>query len=349
MTQDVITEKRGALGLIILDRPKALHALTEAMCSAIHAGLDRFASDPEVGAVIIESTGDRAFCAGGDVVTIVQSGRAGGDLWERFFATEYAMNLAIARFPKPYVALMDGVTMGGGVGISIHGSHRVATERTLWAMPETGIGMVTDVGTSYALPRLPGRLGLFLALTGARLDGAETLAAGIATHFLASDRQPDLKDALASGEAPDTALARLASDPGPARISANRTAIDRLFAGGSVEAILAALDADPSDWAQTEAATLRRLSPSALKVVFEALRRGATSTIEAALLTEYRVACHFKQTKDFYEGVRALLIDKDKSPHWDPPTLEAVTPERVAAHFEAPPGGDLVLQARSSV
>jgi enoyl-CoA hydratase len=342
MTGGVLTETRGALGLLTLNRPQALNALNEEMCGALHRALDAFARNGEVKAVAIAGGGERAFCAGGDVVTVWHAGRSGTDGWERFFATEYRMNAAIAAFPKPYVALIDGVTMGGGVGVSIHGRYRIATERTLWAMPETGIGMVPDVGSTAVLGRM-GPLGRFLALTGARLDGAEALAAGVATHYAPSHRLGALLDALARGEAVDDAIGRVADEPGPARLDANRGAIDRLFAGASVETILGVLDADGGSWAAKEAATIRRMSPTACKLALELLRRGAQASVMQALVNEYRVVSALKRGHDFYEGVRAQLIDKDRSPRWVPARLEEVGTAEVDGYFAAPEGGDLVF------
>ena len=338
----VLARRTGALGLITLNRPQALNALNRAMCVAIHAALDRFAADPDVRAVAIEGAGERAFCAGGDVVAMHRAGREGLPDWEAFFATEYRMNHAIAAFPKPYVALMDGVTMGGGVGVSIHGSHRVATGRTLWAMPETGIGMVPDVGSTVHLGRM-GALGRFLVLTGARLDGAEALAAGVATHFVPADRLEALKAALADGAGVDAALAAHAADPGPGRLAGNRAAIDRLFAADTVEGVLAALDADGGEWAAKEAATIRRMSPMACKLALELLARGARGDTADALRNEYRVVCSLKRGHDFFEGVRAQLIDKDRTPRWQPARLEDIGRALVEAHFAVPEGGDLTL------
>lgn len=342
MTNEVQTETRGALGLLTLDRPQALNALNEAMCVALHQAMDAFAVDPTIAVVAIRGAGDRAFCAGGDVVTAYHAGRAGTDGWERFFATEYRMNAAIAAFPKPYVALMDGVTMGGGVGVSIHGLYRITTERTLWAMPETGIGMVPDVGSTAVLGRM-GPLGRFLALTGARLDGAEALAAGVATHYAPSHRLDALLGALADGQEAHDAIGLAVDEPGAARLDANRGAIDALFAGGTVEAILDALDADGGAWATKEAASIRRMSPTACKLALELLRRGAHASVTEALTNEYRVVSHLKQGHDFYEGVRAQLIDKDRAPKWRPATLAEVSEAAVAAHFAKPMGSDVGL------
>jgi len=338
MDDEVLVETRGALGLLTLNRPQALNALNKGMCATLHAALDAFAADAAVRAVAIRGAGGRAFCAGGDVVSVWHAGRAGTDGWERFFATEYRMNAAIAAFPKPYVALIDGVTMGGGVGVSVHGSHRIATERTLWAMPETGIGMVPDVGSSAVLGRM-GPLGRFLALTGARLDGAEALAAGVATHYAPSDRLDALLGALADGQAVDDAVGLAADAPGPARLAGNRAAIDRLFAGRTVGAILAALDGEAaaggehSAWAAKEAATVRRMSPTACVLALELLARGAHASVRAALENEYRAVLRLKAGHDFYEGVRAQLIDKDRAPKWVPETLDAVDGAEIAAHF----------------
>lgn len=338
---NVRLETRGALGRITLTRPEALNALTTAMCDTIHRALTTFADNPAVRAVAVTGEG-RAFCAGGDVVAVVHGIRDGSRAAARdFFRTEYRMNAAIATFPKPYVAVMDGVTMGGGVGLSLHARWRVATARTLWAMPETGIGMIPDVGTSAVLGRM-GPLGRFLVLTGARLDGAEALAVGTATHFAASDRVDAMVDALADGADVEAALALAADTPGPARLADNRARIDRLFAPTTVGAILAGLDADGSDWAGKEAATIRRMSPTACALALELLRRGADGDVRDALVTDYRVVNAFGSDDDFVEGVRALLIDKDKAPRWRPATLDGVGD--LARFFSTPPEGDLTFQ-----
>jgi len=340
MTDDVLFETRGQLGLITLNRPQALNALNRAMCLAIHAQLDAWRDDPAVHIVAIEGSGDRAFCAGGDVVGLYHAGKSGSAEWEGFFHDEYRMNHAIATYPKPYVALIDGITMGGGVGLSIHGPYRVATERTLFAMPETGIGLIPDVGGTHALPRLPGELGAYLGLTGARLKGADSEYAGIATHFCPSERLPALIEALAEGGAIATVLGDFECDTEEPPLAVHRAAIDRHFAGDSVEAILASLDAG-DDWAQAQAATLRKMSPTSCKLTLRALREGAKTDIASALRTEYRVVCAIKQGKDFFEGVRAQLVDKDRNPHWSPATLAEVSDAEVDGYFQPPPGGDL--------
>lgn len=340
MTDEVLFEKRGALGLITLNRPQALNALNRAMCFAIHAQLDEWRGNPSVEIVAIEGGGDRAFCAGGDVVGLYHAGKAGSDDWEGFFRDEYRMNHAIATYPKPYVALIDGITMGGGVGLSIHAPYRIATERTLFAMPETGIGLIPDVGGTHALPRLPGELGTYLGLIGARLKGADCIYAKIATHFCPSDRLPALIEALAEGGDVEQLLGDFDCDTEEPPLAAHRDTIDEHFVGDRVEAILASLDRG-DDWAQEQAATLRRMSPTSCKLTLRALREGAENDIAGALRTEYRVVCAIKEGKDFYEGVRAQLVDKDRNPRWSPATLEEVSDAEIDGYFNRAPGGDL--------
>lgn len=340
MTDEVLFETRGSLGLITLNRPQVLNALNRPMCLAIHRQLDAWRDDAAVKAVAIRGAGDRAFCAGGDVVTVYRAGKSGSPEWEGFFHDEYCMNHAIATYPKPYVALIDGITMGGGVGLSIHAPYRVATERTLFAMPETGIGLIPDVGGTHALPRLPGELGAYLGLTGARLKAADSVYAGIATHYTPSDQLDALVEALAAGTDVETVLGDFACDTDEAPLDAHRTSIDRDFAHDSVEAIVASL-AEGDAWAQEQAATLARMSPTSCKLTLRALREGAKLDIAAALRNEYRIVCAIKTGHDFYEGVRAQLVDKDRNPKWKPATLAEVSDAEVDRYFQVPPGGDL--------
>ncbi len=342
MTDEVLFETRGRLGLITLNRPQALNALNRAMCLAIHAQLEAWRDDAAIGVVAIQGSGDRAFCAGGDVVGLYHAGKSGSDAWEGFFHDEYRMNHAIATYPKPYVALIDGITMGGGVGLSIHAPYRVATERTLFAMPETGIGLIPDVGGTYALPRLPGELGSYLGLTGARLKGADSVYAGIATHLAAGDSVAALIEALAEGGDVKATLGDFDTDPGDAPLDAHRAAIDVHFGGDSVEAIVASLD-EGDDWAQAQAATLRKMSPTSCKLTLRALREGARADIAEALRTEYRIVCAIKHGHDFFEGVRAQLVDKDRNPQWSPATLAEVSEADIERYFEPPAGGDLAF------
>ncbi len=336
---DVVIERRGRALWLTLNRPAALNALTHTMCNTIQRALYDSMGDAKVALAVIEGAGERAFCAGGDIVAM-HGARDDATTWENFFRDEYRMNQTIARYPDPYVAILDGIVMGGGVGLSIHGRFRVATERTLFAMPETAIGMIPDVGATHALPRLPGEIGMYLALTGARLNGADCVYTGIATHFVPDDRLAVLRDVLAnSDEEVDAALATLHADV-EAPLEALRDAIDFHFAHDSVAGIIASLMTG-DDWAQTQAAALAKMSPTSLKLTFRAVRHGAGEEIEGALRTEYRIVSHLRENHDFFEGVRAVLIDKDKSPKWLPTTLAEVSDADLDGYFVAPASGDL--------
>jgi len=337
---EILYRMQGPVAVVTLNRPKALNALTLAMCRELDAKLAAWAKDPAVAAVIIEGAGERAFCAGGDVMAIYDSGRGDRRMAAEFFRAEYRMNHRIFHFPKPYIALLDGIVMGGGVGVSVHGSHRIATENTLFAMPETSIGLFPDVGGSYFLPRLPGALGMFLGLTGSRLKAADCRYAGVATHHLESSRLPDLVDALAdadwSGDAAAAAgrvIGGLAADPGEPPLAARRAAIDRCFSRESPEAILAALEAEGDDWAEATRAELLKRSPTSLKVTFRQLREGAKLDFDRAMVMEYRLSQACVAGHDMLEGIRAAVIDKDRKPVWQPATLAEVDAAAVDAHF----------------
>lgn len=343
-TDAVLVERRGRATFVTLNRPAALNALDRAMCVTIHRALVDSLGHTDVDRFLIQGAGDRAFCAGGDVVGLYHAGRAGSDEWEGFFHDEYRMNQAIAVYSQPYVALLDGVTMGGGVGLSIHGHHRVATERTLFAMPETGIGLVPDVGGTHALARLPGEIGTWLALTGARLKAADCLYAEIATHYVAGDRLELLRELIADKDEPVAdILDTLHTDPGPGSLEAYRDAIDFHFQHDRVEDIQASL-AEGDDWARAQHEVIARMSPTSLKLSLKGVRMGRTQSIEAALRTEYRMVCAIKGGRDFYEGIRALLIDKDKSPLWSPATLAEVDDAMVESYLREPASGDLTFE-----
>jgi len=330
--------------VLTLNRPQALNALNRGMALAVHRALFEAAADPDVELVVIEGAGDRAFCAGGDVALLGREGREDRALWEGFFHDEYRMNQAIARLSMPYVALLDGITMGGGVGLSIHGPFRVATERTMFAMPETGIGLIPDVGGTHALPRLPGEIGTWAALTGARLKAADCIYAGIATHFVPSERLDVLRDLLATAEeSVEDVLGALDAPAGEAPLEVLREGIDFHFSHDTVEDILASLDGG-DDWAREQAAIIRRMSPTSCKLTLLGLRMGAGVEIEDALVTEYRMVCAIRHGHDFYEGIRAQLIDKDRNPKWNPATLEDVSEDEVARHLVAPDSGDLTFE-----
>ena len=345
---EIVFERRGPLALATLNRPKALNTLTRGMMQALHPRLADWAGNPAVGAVAIRATGSRAFCAGGDVRRIWEAIREGSDLPAVFFREEYALNHDIHRFPKPYIALLDGIVMGGGVGLSVHGSHRIVTENTAFAMPETGIGLFPDVGGTYFLTRLEGELGMFLGLTGQRLKAADCLHSGVGTHHVESARLDALVAALAeAGVATsaqvDAVLADFSSDPGPAPLAEQRAAIDRCFAGDSVEAILAALEAEGTPWAQGLLARLARFSPTSLKLTFRQLRQGRGLPFARAMTVEYRLSQACMAGHDFPEGVRALLVDKDNAPQWQPASLEEVSDETIAACFRPLGDQDLIL------
>ena len=334
---DVIFEEADGLGVITLNRPRSLNALTMDMLRRMDGKLMEWAGRGDIAAVLTRGAGKRAFCAGGDIKTMYQERPVGVEP-AAFYRVEYAYNRRLFRFPKPHIALIDGVTLGGGLGVSVHGTHRVATERTVCAMPETGIGLFPDIGASHVLPRCPGRIGLYLALTGARLGAAECLYAGLATHNVPSHRLAELTAALASApdrsrDGIDRLLARFAADPGAAPLAAMRTVIDRCFAADSVEEILVSLDRDGSQWARDTAGTMRAKSPTSLKIAFRQMREGAGLSFEECMKMEFRLAHHCMEGHDFYEGVRAAVIDKDNAPAWRPASLAEIRAADIDAYF----------------
>jgi enoyl-CoA hydratase/carnithine racemase len=348
---DVLTSVANGLARITLNRPEALHALTTHMCANMTQALLAWRDDDSVRAVMIDhKDGTRGFCAGGDIRLLADSGKTDGRVAREFFFTEYRLNHLLFTYPKPIVAIMDGVTMGGGVGISMPAKFRIATERTTYAMPETGIGLFPDVGGGWYLPRKPGQVGMWLALTGARLKAADCLAAGIATHYLPSEilaparaqiagaaQTHDVERALQSG------LDALAEEPGAAKelTLENRQRIDRIFSLASVEAIIAALEADGSEWSKAQLRTLATKSPQTLKVSFRQLREGARMPSFAdEMAAEYAIACRVAVRPDFAEGVRALIVDKDNAPLWRPPTLAGVTDTMLDEIFAPMPSGE---------
>jgi enoyl-CoA hydratase len=313
----VIARREGAAGTLLMNRPRALNALDLGMIEGFARAIPGFRADPAVKLVVLEGAGGKAFCAGGDVRRIRELALAGDAAGvEAFFAGEYAVNAAIAGFGKPWISLIDGVCMGGGIGVSVHGSHRVVTEHALLAMPETAIALFPDVGTSYVLPRLPGALGNWLALTGARLKGAEAVEAGLATHFVPRESLPALRAALLEGDA--GAVDRFAQPVSPGAIAAQRPAIDRCFAAHDLDTIRAALRAEGTDWAAAQLAVLDRMSPTSMAVTLELLRRGAGLDLAGCLAMELRLTRKVTAHPDFAEGVRAVLVDKDNAPNWAP-------------------------------
>lgn len=350
MADDIHIRVEGRAGRITLDRPQALNALTDPQVRAIAGALDAWERDPAVALVIIDGAGGKAFCAGGDVRAMYDA-RATPAFARGFWAEEYRLNVRISSYPKPYVALMDGIVMGGGVGLSAHGSHRIVTERSMLAMPETAIGFIPDVGGTWLLsrpvtdPRLSPHTGLYLALTGHRFNGADALLTGFADVRVASTRLPEIVAEVAA--APERlgdilAAAALPADHGPAAELPVRTdEIDRAFGHATVEAILTALDASGSPWSRETAAALRTRSPLALKLTLRAVHEArALPTLADALRVEYRLACRLYAHGEINEGVRALLVDKDRRPKWSPPDPAGVTPAMIEGFFAPLPSGE---------
>ncbi len=329
----VLAEVTGCAGRLVLNRPKALNALDLDMIRVLTEKLEAWAQDDAVRLVIIEGSGGRAFCAGGDVRVIrdnVLRGDAAAS--EAFFASEYRLNRIIAEYPKPYVALIDGISMGGGMGLSIHGSHRVVTEHAVMAMPETAIALFPDVGASYFLPRLPGKLGLYLALTGARISAGDAIYAGLATHYVPRAALETLKAGLARSGI--TALDLLAYSPPASLLARDRAAIDDCFTSDSVPEILAKLEDRGDAWAVEQLETLSRRSPTSLCVTFELLRRGATMTLSECLAMELKLTRKMIVHPDFAEGVRAQVVEKTRDPKWRPATVAEVDRAAILAMFE---------------
>jgi enoyl-CoA hydratase len=354
-SDDVRIEQRGGVVIVTLDRPRALNALSFDMCRAMHEGLARWQVDPDVHVVLIKGAGERAFCAGGDIRWLYEVlTEQGAEPALAFYALEYAMNARLHHFTKPYVALLDGITMGGGVGVSVHGSHRVVTERTVFAMPETGIGFFPDVGATYMLPRLRGALGMYLGLTGARLNAAGCVWAGIGSCFIPSERLDALEDALVradlradAGDTVDRLLAGFQAQSGPAPLAEDIDRIDSCYGREDFGALLEALGDEKTGWGEGQLAQLSSKSPTSLAVTFRQLQEGAALDFDDAMRLEYRLVPRFLAGHDFREGVRALIIDKDGRPKWRPNRLDDVSAADVEAYFRPLPRGDLQFNGSS--
>jgi len=326
MTDDILARVEGSVGRITLNRPKALHALNTAMCEAIVEALQAWRHDPAVTLVLVDHSGERGFCAGGDIRMLAESGARDGVEARAFFFIEYRMNALLMAYEKPIVAVMDGVVMGGGVGIALPCRYRIATGRTTFAMPETGIGLFPDVGGGWHLPRLPGAAGMWLALTGARIKAADCLLLGVATDYVESGEVEALKAAIvADPAAVETLLTEYEADPGEPPFAQHQDVIDTAFAAPGVEAILQALREDGSPFAIAQHDTLLTKSPQTLKVAARQLRTGkALATFDDNMAMEYRIGARVVARHDFIEGVRAVIIDKDNAPRWSPDQLEGV-------------------------
>jgi enoyl-CoA hydratase len=344
MTTDVRTAVHNGLGRITLDRPKAINALNHDMVKAIAAALDAWEHNDLVRAVVLDGEGERGLCAGGDIRSIYADARSGGTDSLAFWADEYRLNARIASYPKPYVALMDGLVMGGGVGVSAHGSLRVVTERSRVGMPEVGIGFVPDVGGTYLLSRAPGLLGTHIAFTTAQLSGADAIHSGLADYFVPSGRLGELVDAL--GEGAPSEIVRSFAEPAPvSELAAQQSWIDECYTAPTVEQILTRLR-EHGEAASSAAKEIEGKSPTALKVTLRALRSAAElPDLETVLAQEFRISTAALHSPDFAEGIRAQIIDKDRNPAWSPATLAEVTDERVEAFF-APLGDDEWTVAR---
>lgn len=330
---EVILRRHGALGHLILNRPRAINALNQRMVDTLWTTLAAWAVDDAIRTVVLSGAGDRGLCAGGDIVAIYRSIVGGRDEAQRFWASEYALDAAIARYPKPYVALMDGLVLGGGIGLSAHGAVRIVTERTRVGMPEVSIGFFPDVAGTYLLARAPGELGTHLALTGGTASGADAIALGLADHFVPSERLPALVEALVTRSVDDV-LAEFAEEPPASELLSERSWIDAAYAGDDAVAIVDRLAASAEPAAREAAATILTKSPTSVAVTLAALRSShGVQSLEAAFDRDYRIAGRFTRGAEVIEGIRAQVIDKDRDPHWSPATLAEVTPEAVAEYF----------------
>ena len=345
-TDEVLVRVERGVGFLTLNRPQAINSLNQNMVNVADDTLNTWAADDTVTAVVLSGAGERGLCAGGDVVAIYHSAKADGADARRFWFDEYRLNARIGRYPKPYVAIMDGIVMGGGVGLSAHGNVRVVTEKSKIAMPEVGIGFIPDVGGTYLLSRALGRLGLHAALTGAPFSGADAIALGFADHYVPhSELEPFI--AMVQAENPETAVAAFAQEPPPSPLAAAREWIDECYAGETVADIVAALRGRSETAAHEAAALIGTRSPVALAVTLAAVRRAAAlDSLEQVLVQEYRVSCASLRSHDLVEGIRAQLVDKDRNPQWSPASIAAVTDDDVAKYF-LPADPDLTFEGEA--
>jgi enoyl-CoA hydratase len=349
---DLIVRREGSAGIIRLNRPKAINAMTLEMSIGIDAALDQFEADPAVALVLLEGAGERGLCAGGDIRGLYESSKAGGDLGKMFWRQEYLMNARIAKYPKPYVAFMDGLVMGGGVGLSAHGRHRVVTEKTKLAMPEVGLGFFPDVGGTWLLTRSPGELGSYFGLTGQTMNGPDAIYARFADAVVPSGKLPGLRDVLTNIR-PGTASSEIeilingfATGETSGPVAAMQSSIDRWFAHDRMQDIFAALQRDGSEPANATLKSLNDKSPRGMVITLKLLRLARhASSLEECLVREYRAAVQVFASDDFREGVRAAVIDKDRNPRWSPPRIEDVTPEMLAPYLAEIGADELVFDA----
>lgn len=337
-TPEIHFQKVGPAAKVLLDRPQALNALTLGMVRQLHSHLLDWAHDPTVSHIIVEAAGDRAFCAGGDIRALYEWGKTNNPIVTRFYLEEYQLNTAIKNHPKPYIAIMNGITMGGGVGISVHGSHRIVTEKLAFAMPETGIGLFPDVGGTYFLPKCPGETGLYLALTGGRIGAADALFAGIADHYVPSAEIPNLVSALINTSEVDDVINTFRQDQDTSVLANTQNWIDESFCHDTIEGIVASLEDERIDnehfeWARKTLQVIKSKSPLSQKIALRQIRSGKTLGFEDCMKLEYRLAVRFMAGHDFYEGTRAIVIDKDLQPKWQHANFEEVTDDLVDQYF----------------
>ncbi|VAW17677.1 3-hydroxyisobutyryl-CoA hydrolase [hydrothermal vent metagenome] len=331
---EVIIWQEAAIGRIRLNRPRALNALSHQMILDIKDALIKWENDNNISAVVIDATGERAFCAGGDVVNLYHTGRADPEPGRQYWRDEYRLNALIGRYKKPYIALMDAIVMGGGVGISAHGSCRIVTEKTLLAMPEVGIGFLPDVGGTYLLARAPGKTGLYLGMTGMRIKAADAIYAGFADVFVPGDKLNELVAMLEEGVSIEKAIGKFKTNPDPAPLKQLQERIEDAFGRDTALGCLIRLEEMSKagdQWAQTTLDAIRASCPMSVAATFGAIKNAEGRSLEQCLAAEYRFSHKALLGSEFYEGVRAAVVDKDRSPKWSPATLEEITPEMVAA------------------
>ncbi|MEP3049477.1 MAG: enoyl-CoA hydratase/isomerase family protein [Roseibium sp.] len=344
MCDDILFEKRGKAGFVTLNRPKALNALNHGMVTDLAAQLAHWADDASISHVVIKGAGEKAFCAGGDIRSIYDARMAGESKGlAAFFKGEYLLNAQIKAYPKPYISLINGIVMGGGVGVSVHGSHRVGTEKTTFAMPETGIGFFPDVGGTYFMPRMPNYIGVYCALSAGRMKQGDALATGVLTHAVSESDLLSVEKALEETESIDEALKpfSMTAEPGP--LVENGRLIEACFSAGSVMEVLERLDRFDDPFAGKTAEAIRSKSPTSVLIAFEQMQRGGRLSFNECMTLEYRIVSRILQGADFFEGVRAVLVDRDQSPNWLPDTLAQVDSEDLASYFDEPADGDLPL------
>jgi len=334
-TDEVLIRRQGRAGRLTMNRPQALNALTLGMVRQIWSALLAWRSDPTVELVVLDGTGGRALCAGGDVRALYDSRADGSNLARSFWREEYRLNALIGRYPKPLLAIQDGIVMGGGIGLSGHAAHRIVTDRSRLAMPETGIGLIPDVGGTWLLSRAPAAVGVYLGLTGEAMGAADAIFAGFADAFVGTPNIGRMVERLVdpSGGSVSDIISAVASDPGQSMLADRRADIDQAFSADTVEAMLSALSAAAGEWAQNTATTLALKSPKSLKLTLAAIRNARLLTsLEHALNVEFRLCVRLFEDGEFIEGVRALIVDKDRQPRWSPARLRDVVPELVAAY-----------------